>query len=79
LFALQIYELHSEPQKKKHFFFFIVACLISIQLLWSLQVPHRGVENAACGIAHRRTRGWPSPHAEFAIAARGVFITLQGF
>jgi len=34
----------------------------------------RGVpQNAACGVAHRRTRNCPSPHAEIAIAARGVF------
>ncbi len=35
----------------------------------------RGVENAACGDGQRRTRKWATPHAEFAIAARGVFRT----
>ena len=41
----------------------------------------RGVpQNAACGVAHRRTRNCPSPHAEIAIAARGVWnAPEQGF
>jgi hypothetical protein len=34
-------------------------------------------ENAACGDAQRRSRGLPTPHAEIAIAAAGVFNALK--
>ena len=38
----------------------------------ALPTSRRAPQNAACGVAHRRTRNCPSPHAEIAIAARGV-------
>ena len=33
---------------------------------------HRENHQAAWGVSKRRTRKWPTPHAKFAIAARGI-------
>ncbi len=38
--------------------------------------PQEGVENAACGDCHRRTRKCPTPHAGIAIAAGGVLSAV---
>ncbi len=57
---------------KNHYIFGDKTGQVFCRLVPPLQTQAAESPNAACGIAHRRTRGLPSPHAEIANAAACV-------